>query len=459
MTADRPPPDAPDTQRGPLERLLSVFAEVRQGEGGTALLLALNVFLLLMCYYLIRPVREALILQVPSGAEIKSYLSAGQVFLLLFLIPAYSAFANRVDRIRLITGVTLIFIACLVVFYGLAQLQLTYLGVAFFLWIGIFNVMITAQFWAYANDVYTEEQGKRLFAIVAFGATLGAVFGSGIAAALIRPFGLNQLMLVSAGVLGVSLALTRIIDARLGAIAAATRATRATQEPMSSTGGFQLVLRDRYLLYIGLLVLAINLVNSNGEYILGKTLSMLADRNIAAGVHGALDPGEYKRQFIGGFYATFLVWVSVVTALVQLFLVSRVIKWFGVRVALFVMPLVALGGYAMLAITPILGLIRTVKVLENSLDYSLQNTARHALWLPTSRDAKYKAKAATDTFFWRAGDVLSALIVFIGAQIGLHPQSFAAINVVLVLGWLAVLVALARRHRALAEVRAADAAR
>jgi AAA family ATP:ADP antiporter len=163
-----------------------------------------------------------------------------------------------------------------------------------------------------------------------------------------------------------------------------------------------------------------------------------------------VDASDYKKDFIGSFYAGFFTWVNTVTALIQLFLVSRFLKWFGVRVALFVIPLISLGGYAMLAIAPVLGAVRVVKILENSLDYSLQNTARQALFLPTSRDAKYKAKAAIDTFFWRAGDVLSAVLVFVGAQFSLHPQVFAGLNVVLVLGWLAVVAGLAARHRQLA---------
>jgi AAA family ATP:ADP antiporter len=217
------------------------------------------------------------------------------------------------------------------------------------------------------------------------------------------------------------------------------------------------VLSQRYLCLIGFLVLAINLVNTNGEYILGKTLSVLADRNIAAGLAGAANAGDYKKQFIGSFYAGYFGWVNLATALIQLFLVSRIIKWAGVRVALFLMPIIAFGGYAMLALAPMLGMVRIVKIAENSLDYSLQNTARQALFLPTSRDAKYKAKAAIDTFFVRSGDVLSALTVFVGTKLALGPQQFAGINVALVLAWLAVLIGVAAEHRRLTESAKAPA--
>jgi AAA family ATP:ADP antiporter len=174
---------------------------------------------------------------------------------------------------------------------------------------------------------------------------------------------------------------------------------------------------------------------------------MLADQNVAAGLAGAMSPDQYKEQFIGSFYAGFFTWVNIATAIIQLFLVSRIIKWFGVRAALFVMPIIAFGGYALLAVAPVLRLVRGVKIAENSLDYSLQNTARQALFLPTSRDAKYKAKAAIDTFFVRMGDVLSAVVVFVGSSMQLSPKYFAGINAGLALMWLGVLIGVAQEHR------------
>jgi AAA family ATP:ADP antiporter len=124
-----------------------------------------------------------------------------------------------------------------------------------------------------------------------------------------------------------------------------------------------------------------------------------------------------------------------------------VLKWFGVRAALFVLPVIALGGYAVLALTPVIGVIRGVKILENATDYSLQNTTRQALFLPTTREAKYKAKAAIDTFFVRAGDVLSAGVVLAVTSLRLAPSSVAGVNIVLVIAWLAIVALIAREHR------------
>src|SRR5215218_314209 len=128
---------------GPLDRALRLFADVRAGEGGTAVLLALNVFLVFCAYYVIKPIREALILS-EGGAEVKSYAAAGQAVLLLLLVPAYGALADRLPRRGLLNTVTAFFVVCLIGFYILTHAKVP-VGVAFFLWVGVFNLMIVAQ--------------------------------------------------------------------------------------------------------------------------------------------------------------------------------------------------------------------------------------------------------------------------------------------------------------------------
>src|SRR6187431_2089932 len=177
------------SEKGALERVLSIVTEVRAGEGATAVLLAVNVFVLLSAYYTIRPLRSALLLpvQIPlpggrvmTGPEIQSYTGAILAALFLVIVPLYSALASRVDRMRLINSVTMFFVVTLVGFYFLSQLNLapTLVAVTFFLWVGVFNLMIIAQFWSFANDLYTPDQGKRLFAIVGFGGSVGAASGA-----------------------------------------------------------------------------------------------------------------------------------------------------------------------------------------------------------------------------------------------------------------------------------------
>ena len=195
----------PETSQGsPLDRFLRLFTDVKAGEAPTALLMSLNVFLILMAYYVLKPVREALILGEGS-AELKTYMSAAQVGVLAIAVPLYGRLVERLNRRRLINVVTAFFVVCLFVFYALGSAGVP-LGKVFFLWIGVFNLMIVAQFWSFANDVYTKDQGERLFAIVGFGASLGAVFGSRFADMFIKRLGVYELMLVGAGLLVIEVA-------------------------------------------------------------------------------------------------------------------------------------------------------------------------------------------------------------------------------------------------------------
>ena len=145
-----------------------------------------------------------------------------------------------------------------------------------------------------------------------------------------------------------------------------------------------------------------------------------------------------RERFVGETYSRLFSTVNLVGFLLQMFVVSRVFKFLGVGRALFIHPLVALCGYVMMILAPSVRLIGLLKVADNSLDYSLGNTTKQALWLPTSREAKYKAKQAVDSFFVRAGDLIQAGIVFIGERLLLTVPAFAAITLVLVGGWLAV---------------------
>jgi AAA family ATP:ADP antiporter len=438
-----------------LDRLLGVFTEVHAGEGRTASLLMLNIFLLLAAYYMLKTIREALILTVPGGAEVKSYSSAAMAALFVILVPLYSALASRVSRVKLVNGVTLFFAACLVAFFAL-NLAGVPIGIAFFIWVGIFNLMVISQLWAFANDVYTVAQGKRLLVIIGFGASLGAIAGSFSTGQLVKTYGPYPFMLGACALLLVCMMLTNLVDARErysrvvvtppqdspGSGGSAGSVADAGQERLRGRSGFSLVLQDRYLLLIGLLMLVYNIVNTNGEYILGK---LVVGSYVTA--HGAAAVASMDaKKVIGEFYGNFQTVVNLLALVIQAFVVSRVLKRFGVRVALLVLPLISLIGYSAMAFVPVLAFIRGAKTAENAIDYSLQNTTKNTLYLPTSPEAKYKAKQANDTFFVRFGDVLSAGLVYAGTVWwGLAPRQFALVNVALIAVWLVLAVAIGRR--------------
>jgi ATP:ADP antiporter, AAA family len=432
-----------------LERFLNLFTEVRPGEATTALLLALNVFLILMAYYVLKPVREALILGEGS-AELKSYLSAGQVAVLALVVPLYGRLVAMYPRMRLINIVTIFFGACPLVFYVLAQFGVP-MAVVFFVWIGIFSLMIVAQFWAFANDVYTKEEGERLFVIVAFGASLGAVAGAQIADQLIEPLGVYQLMLLGSAIILAQLALTNYVNGRERSRRPPVQATPspAPKAKVSGANAFAMVFRTRYLLLMALMLMLINWVNTTGEYILGSIVKDTAGAMVAQHATGLTE-----EQLIGDFYSKYFTLVNVLGMFLQLFVVSRVVRYLGVSRAVMILPLISLGAYNILIFAPTLYAVLTAKVAENATDYSLNNTVRNMLFLPCTYEEKFSAKQAIDSFFVRMGDVLSALVVFLGAAVwSLSPRGFAAINAVLVVIWLVLASRVGRDYQRLAASR------
>src|SRR5688572_23906070 len=359
-------------QKTVLDRALSIFADVRSGEGVSALLLAANVFYLLAFYSVLKVVRDALILS-EAGAIAASYASAGQAILMLGFVPAYSAFASRVNRVWLICGVMLFFASNLLIFalLGIAGVQI---GIPFYLWIGVFSMAAVAQFWAFANDLYNTERGKRLFPVIGVGASIGAVVGSGLTSIIFGGVGPYRLMLIAAAGLLVPVGLTVLVHrrekvahapaprvVRPGGVEAQT--TVSADQPLSSAGGFQLVASNRYLRLITLLVLVFSLVNTLGGFILNSM--------ITAEVGG-------DRALVGSMAGQIQTWVNALAFLLQAFVVSRIFKYAGVRAALFILPAISLGGYTMIALIPIFAVVQWAKILENSADYSIQNTTRHA---------------------------------------------------------------------------------
>ncbi len=500
----------------PVDRFLRLFTEVRAGESSTVLLLALNLFLLLAAYYFIKPVRDGLVLAA-GGPNVKSYSSAAQTIILVGAVPLYGVLASRLPRRRLINVVTVFFAICLLVFFFVATADVSPLAVSivFYVWLGIFNAVIIAQFWSFANDIYKREEGERLFPIVMLGASIGAVAGSVIAGRAIPAFGVYVPMIMAAGVLVASLLVTNYVDARerhrteadlpdvltTGAMPAASQeipladvrkalsgeipvdqVTRtltgeislkevreALEEPEKrkpreqevrdelaeslrdvdlggEQGPFRMVLKCPYLLLIALLILFLNWVNTNGEWLLGGVITDRAAEAVAVGAARGLTQGE----FIGAFWADFYGVVNLAALFLQLFVVSRAVKYLGVQISLMILPLIALGSYSVLAFFPLLSLVRWTKTAENSTDYSLQNTVQNILFLPCTREQKYKAKQAIDTFFKRAGDVLSAGVVFVGTTyLAMQTNHMAIVNIVLVLVWLSIAVMIGRGYKRL----------
>ncbi|MEP7121541.1 MAG: hypothetical protein ABJE95_11545 [Byssovorax sp.] len=440
--------ESSDTSKdgGILVKLLSVFAVVHPHEVFSVLLLTLDGVLLLASYYFLKVIREPLIKAAPGGAEVKSYATAFLAVLLIGVFYGYRALAQRFDRLKLITYTKFFCAACLVVFCFLGHAGVK-IGIPFFLWVGCYSLTILAQFWAFANDIYTPEQGKRVFAVIGVGSSLGALLGSYLAKLAFKPLGPFNMMLVPAGVLMLCLVIVRVVNAHETQDAARKK---EAETPPGGQGGLAMIFSQRYLLLIAAIIFMVNLINTNGEYVLDRTLNA---HTAALGLDHAA-----AKVFIGEFTADYYFYANLVGVLLQLFITSRVFKYLDVRGALYLYPVLALVSYSGMTLLPVLAFVRIGKISENSLDYSIYNAAKQALWLPTSREQKYVAKQAIDTFVVRAGDFFAGALVFCAALLiprlaggeiddPRWTKLFTVANVILALVFLGIVILMGREHK------------
>jgi AAA family ATP:ADP antiporter len=451
----------------PTERLLRLFTEVKPGEGVTAVMMFANVFLILLAYYFIKPLREGWIaisdIEGLTKMEVKAYSSFAQSILLLFVVGWYAQLADRWDRVTLFTRATLFCISNMIIFWVLQPdfffEKLPLSGILYYLWVGMFGVFVVAQFWTFCADVYTDERGKRMMPFVAIGATSGAAAGSWIVDALVSSGILptEYLLLVAIGPLLLSILLVRRVERREDTVSnPSVDADEFGREKASLWNGAKLVLLSKFLLLAALVTLFTNWVNTNGENLLFRVIQeALSVQAEAQGFTDERSMLEFIRDGTTAFYGNFYFWVNIVALVLQAFVASRLLKYGGFAAILLILPVIALASYTLMALLPVLAVVKVMKIAENATDYSLNNTSRHVLWLPVSSVMKFRGKPAIDTLYVRLGDGLAAITVLVGVHLlALSTAGFFVFNVLLVLCWLGAGVMLVREHRRASEASA-----
>lgn len=451
--------------------MLRLFTEVKPGEGGTALMMFANVFLILLAYYFIKPLREGWIavsdIEGLSKMEVKAYSSFVQSILLLFVVGWYARLADRWDRVTLFTRATLFCISNMIIFWFLQPNfffeHLPISGIVYYLWVGMFGVFVVAQFWTFCADVYTDERGKRMLPFIAIGATSGAAAGSWLVDQLVDTgvVPTEALLLVAIVPLIGSIVLVRLVERREGHHA--TPGNEAQREEAEISGGTaakaslwsgaKLVLASKFLLLAALVTLFTNWVNTNGENLLFRVIQeALATEAQQQGIGTGESMLLFIRDGTTAFYGNFYFWVNMVALLLQAFVASRLLKYGGFAAILLILPVIALMSYSVMALLPVLAIVKLMKIAENATDYSLNNTSRHVLWLPVSSAMKFRGKPAIDTLYVRLGDGLAAITVMVGVHLlMLSTQGFFVFNVSLVLCWLVAGVLLVKEHRRVSE--------
>lgn len=428
-------------RQGVLQRLI----DVRPAEVAALLWASLFYFCVLCAYYVLRPIRDDM--GVAGGVENLPWLFTGTLLGMALANPPYAALVSKLPRLRFISITYRFFQANLVLFFGLLLVtdaaQQIWIGRVFFIWTSVFNLFVVSVFWAFLVDVFTREQGTRLFGFIAAGATIGAMSGSAITASLVSAIGSTPLLLVSVVLLEVAVFAMR----RLSSIATALRTkTGGPVEETSPIGGGMLAGLSRavsnpYLLNVSLYMLL---------FAITSTLLYFQQADIAS-------KAFTDRAARTAFFARIDLVVNGLTLATQLFLTSRILKALGVALTLSLLPLLSVIGFAWLGATPTIAAIVVLQVARRAGNFAIARPTREVLFTVLPREDKYKAKNFIDTVVYRLGDQVGAWAYAALGWMGLTLSGIAWVAVPVSAAWLLNAFWLGRRQERLA--RAAETSR
>ena len=402
--------------RSTLSRILGRAVLVEPGETKPLLLSGLYFFLLLLSYYLLRPMREAF--GVARGADSLPWLMTGTLLAMLLVNPAFAALVSRLPRRRFIPAAyrffevnAVLFALALILFPGAG----TWLGYAFYIWLSVFNLFVVSVFWAFMADGFSEGQGQRLFGMIAIGGTLGAIVGAWLASTLVagllawigRPrFGPPALILLSAVVLEAAVKCVHVLADSFGMGHEAGGPKEPGPGPLE---GLRRLAVSPYLRFISAYLLL---------FTIASTLLYLEQGRIVA--------GAFKTQAARtAAFARLDLWTNVLSLGVQLFFTGRLIRSAGIPAVLLVLPALTLGGFAALAAWPVFATLAVVQVARRGVHYAVDRPAREILYIPLDADDKYKAKPFIDTFIYRGGDLLGVWMPTALAVLGMAAAPVA----------------------------------
>ncbi len=418
-----------------LERLVNVRAD----EAAALLWAFLYFFCLLSSYYILRPLRDEM--GVAAGVGNLQWLFTATFFVMLAVVPVFGLLVARVPRQRFVPWVYWFFIACIMVFFGLLQIDAIRVTVAraFFVWVSVFNLFVVTVFWGFMADLFRFEQGRRLFGFIAAGGTTGALLGPSLTAALAVPLGPVNLLLISALFLaGATFCVGGLLrTAQARASEAAQPSAEGGAEAVIGGGllaGLTEVFRSPYLLLICVHVLLLALTN---------TFLYFQQASIVAGAFDS--PAERTRVF-----ALIDLSVGAITLIVQLTLTGRILTRWGAGPALATLALVTMAGFAAIALAPVLLAVIGFQVLKRATEFALANPARETLFTVVTREQKYKAKSFIDTAVFRGGDAASGWVYTGLRGLGMEVAAISWVAVPIAALWAVLLLHLGRMQVSLA---------
>jgi len=400
---------------------------IQPGEGSAVVAGFLFFFCLFASYFMLRPVRETM--GIAGGVRNLQWLFTATFVVMLVAIPIYGLCSARLPRRRFVPWVYAFFVANLVGFAlaTRAAPDNLWLARAFYVWLSVFNLFVVSVAWSLMADVFRPGQARRLFALLAAGASAGGLAGPVLGGWLVPRIGLTGLMLLSAALLAATLPGAGFLFGwrrRAGAGVPVANDPVLPQDPARPIGGglwagLTLVARSRYLLGIGLFV------------ILLATASTFLYFEQARLVAQTFPSRTQQTQVFSAIDAV----VQGLTILVQVFFSGRIARRYGVTMLLGVVPLATGLGFLALALWPAFGVLAAVMILRRVGEYALLRPGREMLFTVVDAETKYKAKNVIDTAVYRAGDAVSAWIKTAIDALSGHPAVVALTGAVLALGW------------------------
>jgi AAA family ATP:ADP antiporter len=420
---------------------LTRFFAVRPHEVAVVAWCWLGIFCVLSSYYIMRPIRDQA--GVAGGVHNLQWLFTGTLVAMLLLNLPFAYLVKRLPRHRFIAITYHFFVANILLFatlfHGADAAQTVWVGRIFFIWASAFNLFVVSMFWQLNVDVFSPEQGKRLFGLIAAGATLGAIVGSGVTAVLARHVPPMVLLLGAAGLLEVAVFSAGRLS-RLSASLARQPRDEAAEAPIGGGvfAGITHVVRSPYLFNVG------------GFLLLFSVTSTFLYFQQAAIVSGAFR----DRAAQTAFFATVDLFVNLLALVVQLFLTSRVVVLLGVALTLGVLPALTMVGFGAIALVPTVMAVAMFQVLRRAADYAIARPTRELLYTVASREDRYKAKSFIDTVVYRTGDQLGAWSVALLRAVGLGWAQVSFVAIPLAALWLVNALWLGRRQERLAARQA-----
>jgi AAA family ATP:ADP antiporter len=395
-------------------------------------------FLIFSSYYVIRPIRDDI--GATNGIDKLPWLFTGTMIAMLFANALFAALVVKFSRRRFIPIAYRFLIANLLIFFVLLLMlskeHQVWVGRAFFVWTSVFNLFVVSVFWAFMVDVFSIEQGKRLFGFISVGGTLGAIVGAAITASLVQRIGSLNLLLISAVLLELGAQCVRLFPTTF-------------ESPLSSKK------KDAGEMPIGGSIWAGIIHNLKSPYLAGicaymflyaTTSTLLYFQQVDIALHAFAD-----RSARTAFFAKIDLIVNVVAILGQAFVAARLIKWLGVGITLAVLPAMSVIGFAALGAGPTLVLLVVFLTLRRATDYALARPARETLFTVLSREDKYKAKNLIDTLVYRGGDQFGAWSREVMRRLGLGLAGISFVAVPIAGIWLLVTLWLGHRQARMAR--------